>query len=91
MHASLEEIKPETAEILAAQAEARGLSVDEYLKSLLGVTNSGHAPAPGPQMTPEERARMFEEWAHSHRSSAPPLSDEAISRESIYTREDEQL
>jgi len=42
--------------------------------------------------SPEERARAVEEWASRHRSSAPPLSDEAISRDSIYgEREDNQL
>jgi hypothetical protein len=34
--------------------------------------------------SPEERARAVEEWANQHRSSASPLSDEAISRDSIY-------
>jgi hypothetical protein len=36
--------------------------------------------------TPEERAKAFREWAESHRSDedSPILSDEAISRESIY-------
>jgi hypothetical protein len=35
--------------------------------------------------TPEERAQAFIEWGRSHApSNAPPLSDEAISRESIY-------
>ena len=29
------EIEKETAEMLAAQAEARGMSVDDYLRSLL--------------------------------------------------------
>lgn len=31
-------IHPETAELLATQASERGLSVEDYLKSLLGVT-----------------------------------------------------
>ena len=31
-------INPETAEFLVTQARARGLSVKDYLKSLLGVT-----------------------------------------------------
>jgi len=35
------------------------------------------------QMTSQERARAFEEWAQSHRPT-PPLSDEAISRETLY-------
>ncbi|HEV7745659.1 MAG TPA: hypothetical protein VGO56_11740 [Pyrinomonadaceae bacterium] len=30
-------INPETAELLASRASARGLSVEEYLKSLLGM------------------------------------------------------
>lgn len=35
--------------------------------------------------TPEERAKAFIEWAESHRGmNMPHLSDEDISRESIY-------
>ena len=34
--------------------------------------------------TPEERARAFRQWAESHSKDTPLLSDEAISRESIY-------
>ena len=37
MHEPLK-INPETAELLTTQASARGLSVEDYLKSLLGVT-----------------------------------------------------
>ena len=35
MSSILDEIKPETAETIAAESRARGLSVDEYLKSLI--------------------------------------------------------
>lgn len=34
--------------------------------------------------TPQERAKAFREWAESHPRNSPALSDEAISRESIY-------
>ncbi|MGL5192089.1 MAG: hypothetical protein ACRC8Y_00605 [Chroococcales cyanobacterium] len=34
--------------------------------------------------TPAERAKAFREWAESHPRNQPYLSDEAISRESIY-------
>lgn len=34
--------------------------------------------------SPEEKAKVFQEWANSHRLNTPILSDEAISRESIY-------
>jgi hypothetical protein len=37
--------------------------------------------------TPEQRARAWEEWCHLPRPRVPPLSDEAISRESIYSPE----
>jgi hypothetical protein len=48
------EIRPETAEILAAQAKAQGLSVDEYLKTLLGVSQSAEEPALDEFMTAME-------------------------------------
>jgi hypothetical protein len=34
---------------------------------------------------PKEWARWFHEWAESHDRTTPLLSDEAISRESIYS------
>lgn len=33
---------------------------------------------------PQERAKAYREWAESHGKNSPMLSDEAISRESIY-------
>jgi hypothetical protein len=38
MNATLEQIKPETLEIIEKQAKIFGLSVDEYLRSLLPKT-----------------------------------------------------
>ena len=74
-------LKPETEAGLAAQARARGVSVAEYVGSLLEqLTKSG------PQMTPEQRAVALSEWAKEFPRTAP-LSDDAISRESLYTRE----
>jgi len=35
MSSILDEIKPDTAETIAALARARGLSIDDYLRSLL--------------------------------------------------------
>lgn len=35
MSSILDDIKPDTAETIAAAAQARGLSVDQYLRSLL--------------------------------------------------------
>lgn len=35
-------------------------------------------------LSPQEKARLWREWAASHSHDTPLLSDEAISRESIY-------
>ncbi|MCI0490747.1 MAG: hypothetical protein L0229_29485 [Blastocatellia bacterium] len=82
------ELKPEIEASLAKQAAAEGVSVEEYIQSILESITFAPAPA-----TRQERARLFEEWikSHSHLEAAP-LSDEAISREGIYReREDRQL
>ena len=34
--------------------------------------------------TPEERAKAYRTWADNHSTDTPLLSDEAISRESLY-------
>ncbi len=39
------------------------------------------------ELSPAEKAAAFRAWAESHRRGLPLLSDEAISRESIYSNE----
>ena len=81
MSSILDQIKPETAEMIAAEARARGLSVDEYLKSLLPTANGDADQKPLYETaTPEEWVQAFREWAASHPSL--PVADD--SRESIY-------
>ena len=70
-------IKPETAELLAAQASARGLSVEEYLKTLLGL-NTEAAMTPS---TIEEFMAAMESLAED----VEPLPRDS-SREDIYTQ-----
>ena len=68
-------IDPETAELLAARASARGLSVEEYLKSLLGVnTEASSMPS-----TIEEFMAAMESLAED----VEPLPRD-FSREDIY-------
>ena len=83
-------LKPDLEEELTARAQAEGLSTEEFvnreLEKLVATTE------PAPKLTPEERARLWEEWIESHSVGGPPLSDYAVSRESIYKeREDAQL
>lgn len=86
------EVDPLTACLLKAQAEAKGMTLADWLRSVAETAPKTPQPSFFETASPEERARAVEEWASRHRSSALPLSDEAISRESIYAeREDRQL
>lgn len=84
-------LKPDLEEELAARAQAEGLSTEEFVNRELKRLVAGEQPKS--KLTPEERVRLWKEFVNSHDDiTAPPLSDEAISRESIYSeREDKQL
>lgn len=76
---------------LKAQAEAQGASLAYLLEQLAEETPAAMGKAFF-ERTPEERAQALLQWVESRPITAPPLSDEAISRESIYgEREDSQL
>ncbi len=88
MIAVLEQIEPETAELLATQAEARHLSVNEYLRSLLPHSNgASKVEAEKEELTPQEKARRWVEFVEKYSVRVDHFVDD--SRESIYTREDE--
>lgn len=81
------EIKPETAEMLAAQAKELGLSSDEYLRSLLGLTNGSVEERPLYETaTPKELAQAYVEWATGHGGSPNVVLDDR--REVIYGDDD---
>ena len=54
------------------------------------VLENGQSESPTPELPDNtasrgpDRARAFREWAESHSRDSPILSDDAISRESIY-------
>jgi hypothetical protein len=74
-------IEPELEAELLARAAARGMSLEAYLLSLVKGAVSAKALA---AESTEERAAAFESWANDHRPFAPPLSENAVSRESMY-------
>ena len=76
-------LKPELEAGLSAQAQASGMTVEEYL---LSVVEGAVLPTPK-TASPEERAAAFEAWSAGHRLT-PPLSDYAVSRDSIYEGRD---
>jgi hypothetical protein len=85
------ELKPEVEERIIAEAKARGLSVEDFIQQELEANLRTAERAE--EVSSEERLRRWNEFLSSHDDiKAPPLSDEAISRESIYReREDKQL
>ena len=80
------ELADEKAAARKAQAEAHGLTVERWIEQIA----EQHADAqpvsiaPLQKTNPKEWARLFHEWAEGHDRTTPPLSDEAVSRESIY-------
>ena len=89
-------LTPELAKQILEAAAVRGVSVEELLESVIEneLTETqtqfekGHFQLKAP---PEEWGKALREWADNHPRNEPPLSDYAVSRESIYTREDEML
>jgi hypothetical protein len=78
-------LKPETETRLIAQAAIQGVSLDSYLASLI----EHHLTI---QAEPEWTTLLDQLGRSPSLAKAQPLSDEAISRESIYReREDQQL
>ena len=82
-------LKPDLEEELAARAKAEGLTTEEFVNREL---EKWVAAQPKPsELSPEERARLWSESIEKLAVGGTPLSDYAVSRESIYTREDEML
>jgi hypothetical protein len=79
------DLRPETENRLIAQAAMQGVSVDRYLASLI----EHHLAT---QAEPEWKTLLDQLGRSPSLEKAQPLSNEAISRESIYReREDQQL
>jgi hypothetical protein len=72
------ELKPEVQAGLAAEAEARGLSLEAYIEQVI----QDHA-VNAPALSTEAWESEFDAWLSSF-PDVPILSDEAISRDSMY-------
>jgi hypothetical protein len=70
---------------LRERAAAQGITLEELLRPLAEGSN-GAKKAALPEMTPEQRAKAFEEWASSHDPKTPVIPDD--SREVIYEDDD---
>jgi hypothetical protein len=78
------ELSDEKAPALKARAEARGLTVERWLEQIAEQYVQPVSIAHLQKTNPKEWARQFHEWTESHDRTTPVLSDEDMSRESIY-------
>ena len=74
------ELPPEIEASLAALAAEQGMALPDYLKHLIEEQMPARKAAP---LSPGDRARLWRESARGM-PHTPPLSDEAVSRESFY-------
>ena len=84
MSATLEDISVTTARVLIAQATTNGLTVEEYLQRLLGITTE--TPQTALDTNPDERVNAFMadmETLAEGTDHLPP-SPMTYSREDIY-------
>jgi len=71
----------EVEESLVAQAHEQGLELPEFVENIL--REQAKPVAPKRELTPAEKAALWIEGSKRF-PHTPPLSDEAISRESMY-------
>lgn len=69
----------------ALLAEQAGLTAEQYVERLVDQTTPTYDDA----LTPQQRAERFVAWAQSQNRDVPALPPEAVSRESLYSRDDE--
>lgn len=84
-------LTPELAKQIISDAASLGLPVEDYLESIIRSEANGEKPF-YETASAQEWIEALNRLADKSPQKAPPLSDEAISRESIYReREDSQL
>jgi len=85
MHLTIE-LSDERAAALKAQAATHGLTVEQWVEQIAGQHAQWQSASIAhlQETDPKEWVRQFHAWAESHDRTTPLLSDEAVSRESIY-------
>lgn len=86
------ELKPEIEQRIKEKAAEKGLSVETFIENVIDAQVGGSGEKSFAETaTPEEWEKALKDWIRNF-PPHPVLSDEAISRESIYReREDAQL
>jgi hypothetical protein len=80
MDMTIKEISPETINALLTLAQRNGKSLEEYARSVLERETKNSLA----KETNDKKLKVFQEWMSNLSSNTPTLTDEQISRESIY-------
>ncbi|MEM8723356.1 MAG: hypothetical protein AAGE84_29405 [Cyanobacteria bacterium P01_G01_bin.39] len=72
---------------LEQELELEQKNLSELLNGTINRHSNLTSSSKQSELSPKQKAEAFREWAESHRRGLPLLSDEAISRESIYSDE----
>ena len=75
------EVQVKTAEKLRKLAEAQNVSIDQLLATYVPGLASQETSRNGSEI---DLSQAFDEWAAAFPKDTPPLSDDAVSRASIY-------
>ena len=78
------DLSPEKEAAFQAQARLRGLSLEQWILQVAEHFVQPVSVAHLQKTDPQEWARHLDAWLDSHNPNTPVLSDEAMSRESIY-------
>ena len=82
------DIPEQQAAVLTAKAEAQGLTLEDWFRQVAEKEMPSTSVAHLQKTDPEEWRRRFKEFLASRDPNTPVLSDEAMSRESIYSDRD---
>lgn len=77
------DLSDQQAAVLTTKAKAQGLSLEDWLRRIAEV-EAASAAVVQLQRNPGEWSRRFDELIDSQDPNTPVLSEEAMSRESIY-------
>ena len=78
------ELSPERQAAIQAQAQARGLTIEQWLLELAAQQAPPASYAHLQKSDPQAWVRDFDAWVDSHDPQTPVLSEEAMNRSSIY-------
>ncbi len=82
MDVTIKEISPDTVNALRALAQKNGKSLEEYARAIL--ERETQITSDKKESANADKIKAFDEWMNSLDPNTPNLTDQQISRESIY-------